>query len=87
MAIAGAAGPGQWMQIANGRLVTEQAGTTTGVVERDYHAAIARILAGERVHVDVYRSLHMRVADEIERRLRSRVDDVTHGLMLAGAVE
>lgn len=87
MAIAGNAGPGQWMQLVDGRVRLERAGTTTGVVERDFAAAVTRILAGERVHVDVYRSMHMDVAAEVRRRLRAGMDDVTVALLLAGAVE
>lgn len=87
MAIAGNAGPGQWMQLVDGRLRMERAGTTTGVVERDFDAAVTRILAGERVHVDVYRSMHMAVAVEVRRRLRAGMDDVTMALMYAGALE
>lgn len=61
MAVAGSAGNGQWMEIRDGKLHTERIGVST-IVERDFDRAIGRLLNGERVHVDVYKSMHFRVA-------------------------
>lgn len=61
MAVSGSAGNGQWMEIRDGKLHTERV-TMSTVVERDFDRAIARLLDGERVHVDVYKSMHFKIA-------------------------
>jgi hypothetical protein len=89
MAIGGGAKPGQWLQVRDGALVRGRMETTM-VTESDHHAAIARILAGERVCVDLYRQMHMDLADIVEgvltRERHARRDDVTHALCNAGAL-
>jgi hypothetical protein len=89
MAVAGGAKPGQWLVVREGVLIRGRMETTM-VTESDYHAALARILAGERVCVDLYRQLHMDVAAALDETLtaarHARRDDVTHALCNAGAL-
>lgn len=90
MAEGGSAKPGQWLHIANGELVRGRM-ETTQVTESKRDAAIARILAGERVCVDLYRQLHMDVAAALDEALtaarHAQRDDVTHALCNAGALD
>lgn len=86
MAIAGAAGPGQWMRWDGKRLHRGRIETTI-ITERDYQRALQRLSNGERVHVDVYASMHLRVAAHFHKVEVALRDDPTHTLCLAGALE
>lgn len=68
MAVAGGAGPGRWMHLDGTGLVVGKAVTTTAQV-RDYDEAVAAILAGQRVHVDTFRSLDQRVAERVREMI------------------
>lgn len=86
MAIGGGAKPGQWMQVQDSRLVCGRTETTM-VTESDLLAAIERLMAGERVCVDVYRQNHIDVQRTVRVRLANRRSHEEHALANAGSLE
>lgn len=60
---------------------------TTTITERDYQRALQRLQNGERVHVDVYASMHLRITAHFHFIEIASRDDLTHALYLAGSLE
>jgi hypothetical protein len=86
MAIAGSAKTGQWMHIEHGRLVLGRM-ETTGVTVSEIDRALALILDGKTVCVDVHGQMHHAVQRTIDVLLQRNRDDTTHALCNAGALE